>query len=50
MNNFHFCQSVETGNRRRFEGRTFVVGNGSFPMVWRLPWRMLPVRPDETAS
>ena len=38
-------QSVEVWKRRRFEGRTLAVFNGSFLLIWILLWRTLPVRP-----
>jgi hypothetical protein len=41
----HFCQSVETENAG-VEGRTFVVFNEYFPMVWITPWNV--ARPAHT--
>ncbi len=34
----------------RIEGRTLAVFNGSFPLIWILLWRTLPVRPEKRQS
>ncbi len=45
-----FCIFVLSLKIAGVEGRTFVVVNRSFPMVWILLWKTLPKRPTETAS